>query len=83
MFLWLFLCFKSSLQLLQLFSRMLQLCFTVKLQKCFVDYDTSPDFISSGGGEEDFISSGGGEEDFISSGGREENFISSGGGEED
>ena len=25
----------------------------------------SPDFISSGGGEEDFISSGGGEEDWI------------------
>ena len=33
-----------------------------------MDYDTSPDVISSGGGEEDFISSGGGEEDFISSG---------------
>ena len=32
----------------------------------------SPDFISSGGGEEDFISSGGGEEDFISSGGEED-----------
>ena len=27
-------------------SRMLQLCLTVKLQKCFVDYDTSPDFPS-------------------------------------
>ena len=83
MFLWLFLCFKSSLQLLQLFSRMLQLCFTVMLQKCSVVYDTSPDFISSGEGQEDFISSGEGEEDFISSGEGEENFISSGEGEED
>ena len=37
MFLWLFFSrFKSSLQLLQLFRRMLQLCFAVKLQKCFV-----------------------------------------------
>ena len=42
-----YLHFKSSLQLLQLFSRTLQLCFTVKLQRCSVD--TSPDFISSGG----------------------------------
>ena len=33
---------KSNLQLLTLFSRTLQLCFTVKLQKCFVSYDTSP-----------------------------------------
>ena len=39
--------------------------FTVKLQNCSVEYNTSPDFISSGGGEEDFISSGGGEEDFL------------------
>ena len=46
-------------------------CFKSSLQNCSVDYDTSPDFISSGGGEEDFISSGGGEEDFISSGGGE------------
>lgn len=29
--------FKSSLQLLQLFSRMLQLCSAAKLQKCVVD----------------------------------------------
>ena len=43
----------------------LQLCFTVKLQNCSVDDNTSPDFISSGGGEEDFISSGGGEEDWM------------------
>ena len=64
--------FKIRVQLLQLFSRMLQLCFTVKLQNCSEDYDTSPDFISSGGGEEDFISSGGREEIFISSGGGEE-----------
>lgn len=28
---------KSSLRLLQRFSRMLQLCFVLKLQKCFVD----------------------------------------------
>ena len=31
----------------------MQLCFTVELQNCSVDYDTSPDFISSGGGEDD------------------------------
>ena len=37
MFLWSFLCFKSS------------------LQNCSVDYNTSPDFISSGGGEEDWV----------------------------
>ena len=34
---------------------MLPLCFTVKLQNCSVDHDTSPDFISSGGGEEDLV----------------------------
>ena len=39
-FLWLFLCFKTSLQQLQLFSRMRQLCFTVKLQNCSVDDNT-------------------------------------------
>ena len=27
-------------------------CFTVKLQNCSVDSDTSPDFISSGAGED-------------------------------
>ena len=33
---------------LQLFSRMLQHCFAVKLEKClFVDYNTSPDFTSA------------------------------------
>ena len=35
----LFVCFKSSLQLLQAFSRTLQLWFTVKLQNCFADYE--------------------------------------------
>ena len=39
------LCFKRGPHLLQLFSRMLQRCFTVKLQKCFVDCKTSPDWI--------------------------------------
>ena len=34
-------------QMLQLFSRTLQLCFTVKLQKCSVDVKTSPDFPSA------------------------------------
>ena len=29
--------FKSSLYLLQLFRRMMQRCFAVKLQKCFLD----------------------------------------------
>ena len=48
-------CFQKLLQLLQLFSRMLQFCFTVKLQNCSVDYHTSPDFISTGGGEEDWV----------------------------
>ena len=33
-------------QLLLLLSRMLQTCFSVKLQKRFVDYETSPDFPS-------------------------------------
>ena len=36
--------FKTSLRLLQLFRRTLQHCFAVKLQKCFVDDKTSPDF---------------------------------------
>ena len=31
---------------LQLFSRMLQYCFAVKLQKYFVDYKTKPDLLS-------------------------------------
>ena len=44
-----FLCFKSSLQLLQLFYRTPQLCFAANHQNCSVDYYTSPDFISSGG----------------------------------
>ena len=61
-----------------MFSRMLQLHFTVELQKCSVDYDTSHDFISSGV-EDDSISPGRGEVDFISSGGGEDEFISSGG----
>ena len=34
--------FYITSQLLQLFSRTLQLCLTVKLQNCSVDYDTSP-----------------------------------------
>ena len=42
-------CFKTSPQLLQLFRRMLQCCFAVKLQKCFMDYATSLDFPSSRG----------------------------------
>ena len=40
------LCIFSSCfppHLLQLFRRMLQCCFDVKLQKCVVDYKTSPD----------------------------------------
>ena len=43
---------KQVFCLLQVFSRILHLCFAKKLQKCLVDYDTSPDFISSGGGED-------------------------------
>lgn len=39
--------FYYNSQLLQFFGRMLQHYFTVKLQKCFVDDDTSPDFISA------------------------------------
>ena len=46
-----FFFFKTSLQLLQLFRRMLQRCFTVKLKKCFGDYVTSPDFPSAWRGE--------------------------------
>lgn len=34
------LCFKTHLQLLQVFRRMLQNCYIVKLQKCFVDKQT-------------------------------------------
>ena len=34
--------------------RLLQLCFTVKLQNCSIDHNTSPDFISPGGGEDSF-----------------------------
>lgn len=41
------LCFNSSLQLLHLFRRLLQLCFTVTLKNCSVDYDSSPDSTSS------------------------------------
>ena len=44
-----FLCFETSPQLLKLLRRMLQCCFAVKLQKCFMDYATSPDFPSSWG----------------------------------
>ena len=40
-----FLCLTSP-HPLQLFGRMLQLCFAVKLQKWFVDYKTSPNFLS-------------------------------------
>ena len=36
--------FKTSLLLLQRFKRKPQHCFAVKLQKCFVDYKTTPDF---------------------------------------
>ena len=42
-FLLIFLRFKTSPYLVQLFRTMLQCCFTVKVQKCFVDYETSPD----------------------------------------
>ena len=38
---------KTSPQLLQLFRRMLQCCLTVMLQKCFVGFDTKPDFPSA------------------------------------
>ena len=33
--------------ILQLFWRMLEHCFAVKLQKCFVDYESTPDFPSA------------------------------------
>ena len=36
---------KQSHHLLQLFSRKLQRCFAVNLQKCFVDYKTKPDLL--------------------------------------
>ena len=39
-----FLISETSPHLLQLCLRMLQLCFAAKLLKCFVDYETSPDF---------------------------------------
>ena len=40
--------FKTSLHLLQLLGRILQRCFAVKLQKCFVEFKkTSPDFPSA------------------------------------
>ena len=42
----LFLHFKSP-HLLQMIGRMLQHFFPVKLQKYFVDYNTSPDFPSA------------------------------------
>ena len=47
-----FLCFKSSLQQLQLFRRMLQCCFAVKLQKCLVDYETCGLTLHQHAGEE-------------------------------
>ena len=43
--------FKLSPRLLQFFSRMLQRCYAVKLQKCFVSNETSPDFPSAWGEE--------------------------------
>ena len=40
-----FICLRfNSPKILQLFRRMLQRCFAVKLQKCFVSYETSPHF---------------------------------------
>lgn len=36
------LCFKTSPPLLQLFRRMLQPCFAMKLEECFVDYKLHP-----------------------------------------
>ena len=42
-----FMHFKSSLHLPQLFQRMLQHCFYLRLQKCFADYENSPDFLST------------------------------------
>ena len=38
---------KTSPQLLQLFTRMLQHCFALKLETFFVDYETSPNFPST------------------------------------
>ena len=42
-----FLCFKPGPSPIQLFRRMLPHRFVVKLQKCFVDYETSPDIPSA------------------------------------
>ena len=39
-----FKCFKTGPPLPQVLRRMLRRCFAVKLQKCFVGYETSPDF---------------------------------------
>ena len=36
-----FLCFKTSRQLRLLFRKILQRCLAVKLQKCFMDYETT------------------------------------------
>ena len=43
---WFFFHFKIYTHLYQLFRRMLQYFFAVRLQKCFVDNKTSPDFTS-------------------------------------
>lgn len=43
------LCFKRSQHLLQLFRKMLKLCFAVKLQKCFLELETPSDFRSAWG----------------------------------
>lgn len=40
-----FFLFKTSPYLLRLFRRMLCCCFDVKPQKCYVDYEASPDFL--------------------------------------
>ena len=48
-FIIIFVCFKTSPHLLQLFQRMQQGCFAVKLQKCFLDNETSPNFPSAWG----------------------------------
>lgn len=39
--------FKTNHHLLQLFRRLLQPCFAVNVQECFVDLETSPDFPSA------------------------------------
>lgn len=48
---------ETSLRLLQLCKRILQRYFTVKLQKCFVEYETSPDFqsVRAGGNIDNFL----------------------------